>query len=82
MKFVPGTFRWLMCLSPFTLPPTLGHNKPCLHRSSACPSPHGHGHVFMFFRLDRPIASILCLQNIITCPKHSCTTCLESYHKI
>ena len=85
MKFVPGTFCWLMYLSPFTLPPTFGHNKlcnSCLHRYSACPSPHSHGHAFMFFRLDRPIVSILYLQNIITCPKHSCTTCLESYHKI
>ena len=82
MKFVPGTFRWLMYLSPFTLPQTFGHNKlcnSCLHRYSACPSPHCHGHVFMFFRLDRPVVSILFLQNIITCPEHSCTTCLESY---
>ena len=55
MKLVPGTFRWLMYLSPFTLPPTFSHNKPCLRRCSACPSPHGQGHVFMFFRLDRPI---------------------------
>ena len=50
MKFVPGTFCWLMYLSPFTLPPTFSRNQlcySCLHRYSACPSPQSHGHVFM-----------------------------------
>ena len=62
MKFVPGTFRWLMYLSPFTLPATCSCNmlcNSCLHRYSACPSLHGHDHVFMFFRLDRLVVSIL-----------------------
>ena len=66
MKFVAGTFCWLMYLSPFTLFPTFSRNmlcNSCLHRYSACPSPHSHGHVFMFFRLDRPVVSILFLQN-------------------
>ena len=86
MKFVPGTFRWLMYLSPFTLPPTCSCNQlcnSCLHRCSACPSPHGHGHVFMLILRARQTRSQHLVPSIYSkALQHSCTTCLESYHKI